>query len=98
MIDALLRLFEDGTDCCQFYQTIISRSQDYSDGDSSKDDQHHGNLPLDILSVEDPIQGLNYSQSAAVHSCKGPLSLIWGPPGLILLPTHRQIVDVQINR
>jgi hypothetical protein len=78
MIDALLRLFEDGIDCCRFYQTIISRCADTS----TEFIQSHDNTSP--VSVQGSIEGLNPSQLAAVNSSEGPLSLIWGPPGLHL--------------
>ena len=84
MIDALLRLFEDRTDCCRFYQTITSQCENDLDVDNTQQDQNQDNLSIDVLSVREPTEGLNRSQSAAVHSCNGPLSLIWGPPGLPL--------------
>jgi len=77
MIDALLRLFEDGIDCCRFYRTITSRCADQSDVDLTEFGQIEDNH-----SPEESIEGLNHSQSAAVRSCEVPFSLIWGPPGL----------------
>ena len=84
MIDALLRLFEDGVDCCHFYQTITTQHTNDPHADNVEHDQTRDNHSLDIISTEEPIQGLNHSQSSAVRSCSGPLSLIWGPPGLPL--------------
>ena len=94
MIDALLRLFEDGVDCCHFYQTITSRYAGHLQADNAEYDQDLDNDPLDILSMKEPIQGLNHSQSAAVHSYSGPLSLIWGPPGLLFCSTNKYCIDV----
>lgn len=91
MMDALLRLFDERIDCCSFYQTIISKSSDKSDPGSAEHEELRDEVSIDDSSIEELVQGLNDSQSAAVHSCKGPLSLIWGPPG-----TGKTTVVVQI--
>lgn len=75
MKDALTRLFEEESECCLFFRTIIGR-------DVVRD---HESEPVDNSeeTVSDQIaSGLNSSQQAAVRSCEKPLTLIWGPPGL----------------
>ena len=94
MIDALLRLFEEDIHCCRFYRTIISQHPDSSDVDGAEHDEIRENLSPDILLLE---EGLNHSQSAAVHASNVPLSLIWGPPGLrFLLNRIRYLIASQV--
>lgn len=76
MMDALLRLFKDGADCCRFYQTITSTNEPEIATSTSEVSNNQ------MSSTEDSKGKLNDSQWAAVHSCDGALSLIWGPPGL----------------
>jgi regulator of nonsense transcripts 1 len=87
MIDALLRLFEYGTDCCSFYQTITGRVP-YIDPSAYGQnlENYSPNTALEVTRID----SLNPSQSMAVTSCEGPLSLIWGPPGLRLLLNSRR--------
>ena len=75
MMDALVRLYEDGADCCGFHQSIVDLGIEDSD-----EEQNEAELaPLDDLSGT-----LNESQAEAVQSCVAPLSLIWGPPGMFV--------------
>ncbi|KAJ8087712.1 hypothetical protein PM082_006548 [Marasmius tenuissimus] len=84
MLDALTRLMREKDECCGFYDIIT--------GDHSDSDDAPRSFPL-ILGDEEHIEGLNPSQEAAIRSCSGPLSLIWGPPG-----TGKTTVIVQILR
>jgi len=75
MLDALVRLMKDKHECCGFYDIITG-----SESTNSDDDNPPRSFPP-ILGAEEHIEGLNSSQEAAIRSCTGPLSLIWGPPG-----------------
>ncbi|KAL0569074.1 hypothetical protein V5O48_012901, partial [Marasmius crinis-equi] len=86
MLDALTRLMKDKDECCGFYDIITG---DHSGADS---DTPIRSFPP-ILGADESIEGLNSSQEAAIRSCTGPLSLIWGPPG-----TGKTTVIVQILR
>ncbi|KAG7097929.1 hypothetical protein E1B28_005240 [Marasmius oreades] len=85
MLDALTRLMKDKTECCGFYD-IITGSQ------NSEAEATPTSFPP-ILEDDEHIAGLNDSQETAIRSCRGPLSLIWGPPG-----TGKTTVIVQILR
>ena len=77
MKDALLRLFEEESECCLFFEIIISR-------DAVIDNEEHVQERFEAKQVDEIPQltnNLNDSQNAAVLSCDAPLSLIWGPPG-----------------
>lgn len=80
MKDALLRLFEDEMDCCFFFRAIIDRMLNSEGADS------HEITQLTNLTGghSQDTSGLNPSQQMAVQSCRKPLSLIWGPPGLLI--------------
>lgn len=71
-MDALLRFLTEKEECCAFYCLITSAT-----GPDSINDQ------LGVSAIEfQPGDHLNESQKAAVISpTRGPLSLIWGPPG-----------------
>ncbi|KAJ8701086.1 hypothetical protein PTI98_004049 [Pleurotus ostreatus] len=69
MMDALLRLATDGAESCLFHGHITGADVG---GDET--------APQAALAGT-PIEGLNRSQSDAVHASDAPLSLIWGPPG-----------------
>ncbi|KAF9494277.1 RdRP-domain-containing protein [Pleurotus eryngii] len=69
MIDALLRLATDGAESCLFHGHITGA--DVGGDETAPQAAFAGT----------PIEGLNRSQSDAVHASDAPLSLIWGPPG-----------------
>lgn len=74
MMDAVLRLLQEGAACCRFHRIIT--------GDRTQDDDEP-TVNDEILDVnhEQISDHLNASQILAVKSCRVPLSLIWGPPG-----------------
>ncbi|KAG6895232.1 hypothetical protein C0992_002474 [Termitomyces sp. T32_za158] len=77
MMDAVLRLLQEGQECCNFHDIITgSKSETATEGEP-------GAVPIASSSaIEPPVNGrLNQSQIEAVKSCDVPLSLIWGPPG-----------------
>jgi hypothetical protein len=85
MIDAVLRLLQEGAACCRFHK-IITGDMDQEDDEPTSDiGQENDEQTVDgtILDVNRaPISDhLNASQISAVESCRAPLSLIWGPPG-----------------
>ncbi|KAF4607757.1 hypothetical protein EYR40_000092 [Pleurotus pulmonarius] len=71
MMDALLRLATDGAESCLFHGHITGADVVGDDGETAPQGELAGT----------PIEGLNRSQSDAVHASDAPLSLIWGPPG-----------------
>jgi hypothetical protein len=74
MMDAVLRLLQEGAACCRFHRIIT--------GDRSQVDDEP--TVGDTISNENRVHvsdHLNASQILAVESCRVPLSLIWGPPG-----------------
>ncbi|OCH91052.1 RdRP-domain-containing protein [Obba rivulosa] len=74
MLDAVLRLAEDGYECCRFNDVIIGTAAVVEE-----DEQ----LSQDLTDVGHRLpETLNASQCTAVLSAQpGSLSLIWGPPG-----------------
>lgn len=74
MMDAMLRLLQEGAACCRFHR-IITGDRTQEDDDPTVD-----NTILDV-NLEQISDHLNASQILAVESCGVPLSLIWGPPG-----------------
>lgn len=81
MLDALLRLVVDKHSSCSFYGIIT--------GDPSAGTEIANVAPLmepsPVTSPEIWPTQLNDSQIEAIYSCNYPLSLIWGPPGLLPL-------------
>lgn len=75
MMDALVRLYEEGADCCGFQESIINLSIEGGDEGQSEAEP----APPDNLAGI-----LNESQAEAVQSCVADLSLIWGPPGVFI--------------
>jgi hypothetical protein len=74
MMDALLRLFQEGASCCSFHNFITDQPPD---ADVALPENN-----LDELeSALDDDEHLNPGQLEAVRLCGAPLSLIWGPPG-----------------
>ncbi|KAG5352321.1 hypothetical protein C0989_002856 [Termitomyces sp. Mn162] len=78
MMDAVLRLLQEGQACCDFHDIIT--------GSENKSAMVHVEgevIPVASSSAAEPyVNGrLNQSQIDAVRSCDAPLSLIWGPPG-----------------
>jgi regulator of nonsense transcripts 1 len=74
MMDAVLRLLQEGAGCCRFHRIITG------DRAQGEDEPTIENTTSD----QSPVQvsdHLNASQILAVESCRVPLSLIWGPPG-----------------
>ncbi|KAG5223222.1 RNA-dependent RNA polymerase [Salix suchowensis] len=71
MMDALLRLATDGAESCLFHGHITGAEVVGDGGETAPQAGLAGT----------PIEGLNRSQSDAVHASDAPLSLIWGPPG-----------------
>lgn len=86
MMDAMLRLLQEGAACCRFHR-IITGDRTQEDDDPTVD-----NTILDV-NLEQISDHLNASQILAVESCRVPLSLIWGPPG-----TGKTTVVIQILR
>ncbi|KAF9261342.1 RNA-directed RNA polymerase [Marasmius fiardii PR-910] len=84
MLDALTRLMKDKSGCCGFYD-IITGGHRNSEATAAPTD-----FPP-ILEEGEHIEGLNPSQEAAIRSCRGPLSLIWGPPGESSSPSSGSI-------
>lgn len=82
MMDALVRLYEDGADCCGFHQSIVNPDAEGSDEEQSEPEP----VPFDLSGT------LNESQAEAVQSCVAPLSLIWGPPGMFVIGRIRETI------
>ena len=80
MMDAIVRLMQDGDECCMFHDTITDR-QDGPVEEQAEND-------IDTTGLEEMEQKLNTSQMLAVKSAEAPLSLIWGPPGLLPSSIH----------
>lgn len=81
MMDAVLRLAQEGSQCCRFDYIIAGRAgvddhdQESEDGAPGSDDT----TEFDSSSIS---SSLNASQRAAVLSAeRDHLALIWGPPG-----------------
>lgn len=73
MMSALLRLLEDGEASCLFHH-IITGSKD------NQDFEYTAAASAGDTGIVH--ENLNPSQVTAIESCKAPVSLIWGPPGL----------------
>jgi regulator of nonsense transcripts 1 len=89
MIDALQRLLQDRETCCQFCSIITGDLKDTT-GTAQF-------LASESLKTH---ERLNSSQISAVQSCGAPLSLIWGPPGMLRDQSHSMTVlnDAPRNR
>jgi hypothetical protein len=87
MMDAILRLMQDGNVCCMFHDAITDRQVRAVDEASAEAEPD--------LTGEDMENKLNTSQKLAVKSAEFPLSLIWGPPGVSYdnNPTIRLIMN-----
>lgn len=83
MMDAVLRLLQEGQECCSFHDIITG-----SESSETATEGEPEALPIASSSAVEPSvnRRLNQSQIEAVNSCDVPLSLIWGPPGTF--PNH----------
>jgi regulator of nonsense transcripts 1 len=80
MMDAIVKLMQDSDECCMFHDTITDR-QDGPVEEQAEND-------VDTTDLEEMGPKLNTSQLLAVKSAEAPLSLIWGPPGLLSSTIH----------
>ena len=74
-MDAVLRLLQQGAACCRFHRILTG---DTAPGAETLTED----TQLDEISSA-VSAGLNESQVRAVESSRAPLSLIWGPPGMV---------------
>ena len=73
MMDAILRLVQDGGSCCRFHELITDPPVE-----PIEDSEHD----IEAIDLGDIGEQLNASQKLAVKSTiDSPLTLIWGPPG-----------------
>lgn len=75
MMDAILRLVEEGSSCCNFSNIIIGPLEPNVMVPCA---------PPEPRPAHDELSRLNPRQAEAVESSSANLSLIWGPPGIPL--------------
>lgn len=88
-MEAIRRLASEGADCCRFHRMI-------TDADSWGSQEHEAQDVTDSRGTDNVEGGdLNESQRNAVRTSQNArVSLIWGPPGELLI-IHRLWACVQ---
>jgi hypothetical protein len=85
MIEALERLIKDKHSCCAFYPIITGAIEDQEQDTSLSELSESRAGDMSGSFHVDESLGLNESQIEAVHSSDASLSLIWGPPGRLVI-------------
>lgn len=86
MMDALLRILQEEADSCLFHGLITGASSSVIDVSEPEE--------FDPSRIR-PDAHLNDSQIKAVSSWRSPLSLIWGPPGM--LQSCQRSLDIYVH-